>query len=221
MDMGKPQNKPKERVWSKEAPDRQAPAKPKLVSKLIPFIIFGAAIAGVLVLDYADYIDIQDILTYTYEIKDHAIMNKPYAFDFASKLIPMLNPEWDGSNRDGYTFYLGPNSGFPPMGLILGTNGLLIGTPTGWGTTFVVCVKDVGGNEKCIKVHLTVDEEEEPSYVTPVGTCPATSHDTDTPCGGGVSGIYVPLSCLCPSDTYDYGSNFVIDDVEYRTCICR
>lgn len=202
--------------------------KPKVIPKMIPLLVVAIAIAATVALDYTGHINIENLFDFPLEIKEHAIRNVPYAFDFAPKLLPMLNQNWSiGDVRNGYTFYLDSGKGFPPMGLILGTDGILKGTPTGRSSTFVVCVRDIGANSKCIKVHLTVDEKEEPTYVLPNHKCPATSYETSTPCGSnqtggaGVGGIYVSIDCLCPSDTVDYGANVVAEGVQYKTCICK
>jgi hypothetical protein len=230
--MGKREKYKKHELTEEEPPAKPFSAgpayfgNPKVILSVIPLLVVAAAIAVTVALDYTGYIDIENIIDFPLEIKEHAIRNKPYVFDFAPKLIPMLNPEWNGL-RNGYTFYLGPNTGFPPIGLILSPDGFLKGTPTGMGKTFVVCVRDVAENTKCIKVHLTVDEEQEQPYVPPNSNCPATSHETSTPCGsnqtGGASvgGVYVSMDCPCPSDTVDYGAIVVAEDVQYKTCICK
>jgi hypothetical protein len=217
-------------------PKEEPPVKPfsagpayfgkKIIPKLIPLLVVGAIVATMLGLDYTGYIDIENTFDFPLEIKDHAIMNKPYAFDFAPKLIPMLNPAWNGE-RNGYTFYLDSVTGFPPMGLILGANGILSGITKGRSSTFIVCVKNIAGESKCAKVHLTVDEEEENKDVSPIYNCPLTSHDISTPCGSiqtggaGVSGIYVRVDCTCPSDTIDSETIVQSEGESYRTCICK
>ncbi|MFH0831708.1 MAG: hypothetical protein V1886_02470 [archaeon] len=92
------------------------------------------------------------------------IIGVNYSYDFAPGLILLLNPNSTAvssssnplsSNPDGiagsaiYTFYLGSGAGFPPMGLILGIDGVLRGTPTGKGGKFEVCIKDAGGKSAC------------------------------------------------------------------------
>lgn len=201
--------------------------KPKLVSKLVPFLVFGAVIATTLALNYTGYINLEDLVNFPLEIKNHATIGVQYeGFDFAPKLIPMLNPEWNG-DRNGYTFYLGSGIGFPPMGMILGPDGILRGTPTGRGGNFEVCVKDVGGNSKCIKVHLTVDSSSEENINPPNYNCPKTSLETSTPCGtnqtggAGVGGVYIYANCTCPSDTTDSGTKIVAAGGPYKICTCK
>ena len=65
------------------------------------------------------------------EIQPPATIGVASAYDF-EELISMLNPDYNG-DRSAYTFYLGSGVGFPPMGMILGTDGILQGTPTGTG----------------------------------------------------------------------------------------
>lgn len=203
-------------------------AKYTLFQRILPFLIAGGITAGMLGLDYLGYIDIENMFGPTSTLTLTIFKGSPYEIDYANDLIPMLNSEWvEGMTRNGYTFYLESGKGFPPTGMILGTDGVLRGTPAIAGTNrFIICVKDVGGNSKCANAVLNVKEPGENGDDQLGYVCPATSWDTDTPCGttqpGGarVSAIYVPLTCLCPSDTYDYESNFLISGEEYRTCVC-
>lgn len=202
------------------------PKEKNIIPKLIPIMFVTVIVAIMLALNYGGYIDLENLFGPPLDLTTHLIKNSPYEIDFAPELIPMLNPDWKGE-RNGYTFYLESGKGFPPMGMILGTDGIVRGTPTIVGrSTFVVCVKDVGGNSKCVNAIFIVEENEE-TYVPPISRCPSTSHETSTPCGtnqtggAGVGGVYVPLDCPCPSDTYDYGYNVVIEDVQYKTCVCK
>ncbi len=198
--------------------------KPKLVV-VLPFIIIGAVFA-VFILDQTGYIDIPfvdipNFLDSLLEIKDAACIGVPYAFDFAPGLIPLLNPDWNGV-RSGYTFYLGSGKGFPPTGLILGTDGIMRGTPTGTGGNFEVCVKDVGGNSICRTIHLRVNSGCT-TTTTNTGTCPNT---LNPPCGsaqGGVvvSGGIVPASCNCPSGTTYAGMDNTAPGGPYKICTCN
>lgn len=161
------------------------------------------------------------------EIKNHATLNVPYdGFDFAPTLIPLLNPDYDG-DRNGYTFYLGSGTGFPPMGLILGVDGILRGTPTGKAGNFEVCVKDVGGNFICRTIHLTVDSASDDNDDVNPGKCPATSAQTSTPCGSvqngvAVVGVIVYDYCECPSDTvYSGTTDRVTPGGPYKICTCN
>lgn len=66
------------------------------------------------------------------------------------------NP-WGGSYP--YHFVLGSGVGFLPLGLTLNLNGLITGTPTSAGTSeFEVCAVDLGGNQDCDTVAITVKE---------------------------------------------------------------
>ncbi len=56
-----------------------------------------------------------------------------------------------------YHFQLGSGVGFPPVGLSLGLNGILSGTPSTAGTsTFSVCAVDVAAKSACRTVTMTV-----------------------------------------------------------------
>jgi hypothetical protein len=104
------------------------------------------------------------------EIPTEATIGAHYNYDFSPDLIPLLDPNYLG-DRSGYTFYLGSGTGFPPMGLILGPDGILSGTPTGKGGNFEVCVKDVGGRSVCRKYHLNVNPASDGSNTNvPLGT---------------------------------------------------
>lgn len=56
-----------------------------------------------------------------------------------------------------YHFQLGSGVGFPPVGLSLGLNGILSGTPSAAGvSTFSVCAVDLAGLSACRTVTMTV-----------------------------------------------------------------
>lgn len=56
-----------------------------------------------------------------------------------------------------YHFQKDTGGGFPPMGLILAPSGVLSGTPSYAGTsTTSVCAVDLGGNQKCADVAITI-----------------------------------------------------------------
>lgn len=95
-----------------------------------------------------------------------ARVGEPYSYSFCkpdrtdendlcgSSANPCSNPS--GGNEP-YHFQLDSGSGFPPMGLTLYPNGLLMGTPTAAGeSTFTVCAVDQGGNHKCVQTSLNV-----------------------------------------------------------------
>jgi len=153
-----------------------------------------------------------------YKIKPDATVGVPCSYEF-SELIPLLGPK-NSVGTDIYTFYLGSGVGFPPMGLILGIDGVLKGTPTAAGTSkFQVCVKDVGGRSTCRTYSLTVN----PADNSNTTACPTTSNP---PCGSvqngiGVSAVIVPASCDCPSDTNFAQMDNITAGGPYRICTCK
>lgn len=73
---------------------------------------------------------------------------------------------------------------------------------------------------------LNVKSTITPKSTTPKSTCPATSAQTGTPCrsvknGIGVSGIIVPASCNCPSDTAYAGMDNISSGGPYKICSCK
>jgi hypothetical protein len=78
--------------------------------------------------------------------------------------------------------------GFPPMGIILGLDGILSGTPTGTTSTFKVCAVDTAGNSSCKPTSITVRSDCNPALTgTWVGTY---SLDFNTIlCDGGLGWI--------------------------------
>ncbi|MDO8467892.1 MAG: hypothetical protein Q7S56_03020 [Nanoarchaeota archaeon] len=80
------------------------------------------------------------------EFPEKWIVGELYIYNFSSGLSSLLYP--NGIPEDAlYNFYLG--SGSLPAGLILGLDGVLKGTPTGKGSTFEICIKDVDENSAC------------------------------------------------------------------------
>lgn len=74
--------------------------------------------------------------------------------------------------------------------------------------------------------NLNVKSITTPRSTTPRSTCPATSAQTGTPCrsvknGVGVSGIIVPASCNCPSDTTYAGMDSISSGGPYKICSCK
>ncbi|HLC39753.1 MAG TPA: hypothetical protein VJJ76_02625 [archaeon] len=203
---------------------KPSPHKTQLIPRLIPFVILAGVFITVFTLYQTGYINLEN---FPYEIKNAACIGVPYeGFDFAPGLTPLLYPNWNGE-RSGYTFYLGSGTGFPPMGLILGIDGILRGTPTGKGSNFEVCVKDVGGNSVCRTFHLKVNSECITTIITTTttnnGNCPTTSNP---PChsiqnGVAVSGVIVPASCNCPSDTTYAGMDNTAPGGPYKICTCK
>jgi len=89
---------------------------------------------------------------------------KPFWHDYSGELTALLGPNSSGGP---YTFDLDTMGGFPPMGLILGPDGVLQGTPTGRDSTFRACVKDAGGNTACKVIEIDVKKEGKPEFVVP------------------------------------------------------
>ena len=180
---------------------------------VLPFLILigCVAVAG---LHQQGYIDLPHFGSY--EMPVEAKIGQQFGYDFSKELIPLLDPQ--GSNPGIYTFYLGSGVGFPPMGLILGIDGILKGVPTGKSSTFEVCVKDAGGRSACRKYHLTVNDKT-PSN-PPAKKCPATSCESTSGCCGSkgdcgeiscaVAAILVFDYCECPSDTVFAGKDTAI-----------
>ena len=209
-------------------PTQQKPNKGKLISKLIPAVLI-VVVATVIILNQLGYITLPNLGNWNvYNIPQEATIGVPASYDF-EELILLLDPNYNG-DRSMYTFYLGSGVGFPPIGLILGIDGRLRGTPTGKGSKFQVCVKDVGGNSKCRTYYLNVnsadDNDDNDDDTQPI-KCPPTSAETSTPCnsvqnGVAVSGIVVHDSCNCPSDTYYSGTTDVVTPGgPWKICICR
>jgi len=84
-----------------------------------------------------------------------------YENDFSKELINLLDPQ----DRSGpYTFSLNTMGGFPPMGLMLGLDGVLKGTPVGKDDYFEACVKNGSGRSVCkvINIKLEKDKSDKP-----------------------------------------------------------
>lgn len=156
----------------------------------------------------------------------------PYSYNFYNDLVPLMDDPASGTATAVYTFYLGSGVGFPPMGLILGVDGILKGTPTAASTNkFQVCVKDQGGNAVCRMASLNVkaagasepagDDNDNDNNVH--ATCPAKSNP---PChsvsgGVGVTGVIVPGSCDCPIDTTFAQMDNITAGGPYKICTCK
>lgn len=191
----------------------------------LPLIILVGCVAAI-GLDQMGYVQLPRFGTY--ELPVQATIGQKFSYDFSKELIPLLGPQ---ENPGIYTFYLGSGIGFPPMGLVLGIDGTLKGTPTGKSSTFEVCVKDAGGRYKCRKYHLTVnDKQNNQQNITPIKKCPATSCDTGTCCGARedtgeipltVAGVLVFDYCQCPSDTVFAGKDTVAAGGPYKICECK
>ena len=199
----------------KEGTSQTAKPKPSLLkSPVIPLVIAGV-IGTIAVLSQAGFITLPHLGgDLVYEIHPAAIIGVRCAYEF-SELIPLLDPE--GSNRP-YTFYLGSGVGFPPMGLILGVDGVLKGTPTGKGGTFQVCVKDVSGKSVCRTYHLAVNPKSaETSTTAPSGGCVINPRCGEMAGSARIEGTFVSASCDCPTGTYLYQT--LDDGTKY--CACR
>lgn len=214
----------------KARPRQQSQPRQKSILGLIPyFIIVG--IFAIVVLSQTGYITLPHInlpseQLNAYKISPDATVGVHSSYEF-SELIPLLGPK-KSVGTDIYTFYLGSGVGFPPMGLTLGIDGVLKGTPTAKGTSkFQVCVKDVGGRSFCRTYSLTVNSAG--TTVNPTSTrkknstCPTKSNP---PCrsvenGVGVSGVVVPASCECPSDTNFAQMDNITAGGPYKICTCK
>lgn len=171
---------------------------------------------------YAGVINVPGVQPGVYQITPNATVKVPVSYEF-SELVAHL-PAGSGGNPAVYTYYLGSGVGFPPMGLVLGLDGVLKGTPTAPGTsTFQVCVKDIGGRSYCRKYSLTVNPLETSKTPKPNSTCYTTSTEWGVACRqGNVGGIPIPDRCECPSDTYYSGTtDRVTAGGPYKICICR
>ncbi|MDD4601931.1 MAG: FecR domain-containing protein [Negativicutes bacterium] len=86
---------------------------------------------------------------------------EPYEHDFSDELIQLLDPR---DQSKPYTFSLNTMGGFPPMGLILGLDGVLKGTPVGKDSHFEACVKNSSGRKVCkvINIKLEKDKSDKP-----------------------------------------------------------
>ena len=84
-----------------------------------------------------------------------------YERDFSFELIQLLDPR---DQSEPYTFSLNTMGGFPPMGLMLGSNGVLKGTPVGKDDQFEACVKNSSGRSVCkvINIKLEKDDSDKP-----------------------------------------------------------
>jgi hypothetical protein len=202
---------------SQPAPEKTSLLASPVIPGAIAVVVFGLIIAnmtGIITLPHVGD-------SCVYEITPPATIGHYRSIDFRDQLIPLLGPQ-EGIDPAIYTFYLGSNVGFPPMGLILGTDGILKGTPTGKGGTFQVCVRDEGGRSACRRYHLDVNEAEETTPATPA-LCPA---ELNPPCSldgtPPVRGGKVPESCRCPGGTRDSG--FIDRNnpaTPFRICVCN
>ena len=115
--------------------------------------------------DSGDYTYVPELYFWASENLPEAVLGVPYNYSFcnpepagANDLCGSPNDSSNPSNGHfPYHFTLDSGAGFPPLGLTLGLNGLLTGTPTAIGTNaFTVCAVDLGGKQACANVSLTV-----------------------------------------------------------------
>ena len=218
-------NLQKTRIPQKAQTSQTIQAKPKsffknpLLPVIVIVVVFGTAllqITGILHLPHIGGPIIN-------EIQPPATVGIASAYDF-EELISVLNPDYNG-DRSAYTFYLGSGVGFPPMGMILGTNGILNGTPTGKDGKFQVCVKDVGGNSMCRNYHLTVNpaDETNPDNNVQPGGCtidarcgqPSNPNQPASINNPIIDGVFVIKSCNCPAGTYMHTA---LGETKYCAC---
>jgi len=89
---------------------------------------------------------------------------KPFSHDYSKELLDLLGPDSPGCPC---SYTLDMMGGFPPMGLTMGTNGVLKGTPTGKDSKFRACVKDLRGNTFCKIINIDVKGEDESGSMVP------------------------------------------------------
>jgi hypothetical protein len=87
---------------------------------------------------------------------------QPFSHNYSRELTDLLGPDSPGCPC---SFNLDTMGGFPPMGLILGPDGVLRGTPTGKDSKFKACVKDAGGNTACKVINIDVKSEGESELI--------------------------------------------------------
>lgn len=201
-----------------------------LVKFWLPLIIL---IGTIVILDQTGYIHIfGNSNPAIYEFPEDAIVGVPWSYDFAPELIPLLPPESTGGP---YTFYLGSGVGFHPMNLSLGIDGILSGTPTGKGSKFEVCVKDVGGRSACRIYQLDVSPagvDEQKGNAIQNNCLPEPKCEGDPNCITTETNVCaVPLvvvvhaNCKCPAHTKEgdeEGDVFFnpADGITYKNCYC-
>ena len=135
-------------------------------------------------------------------------VSKEYSYSFCKPDLKKINDLCGGiiktTNPTGgqppYHFELDSGSGFPPLGIILNTNGLLSGKAAKKGEyKFRVCVVDQAASKKCRDNILTIKEEGETTDTSP------TQQDTTTPTTPEVQQGKTPLKNY-PSDGYWKGN---------------
>jgi len=201
----------------------------KSIVKVVTFVV-GIGLAAVVVLSQTGYITLPHIKlpfihSTVHKISPDATVGVAVSYEF-SELISFLGPE-SGTAPAIYTYYLGSGVGFPPLGLILGIDGVLKGTPTAAGTSkFQVCVKDVGGRSTCRTYSLTVNPTNTTNTTNPTNRSASCPTKSNPPCGSvqngvGVTGVIVPGSCDCPSDTTFAQMDNITAGGPYKICTCK
>ncbi len=97
-----------------------------------------------------------------------------------------------------YHFQLGSGVGFPPIGVSLGKDGILTGTPSTPGTyVFEVCAVDLSADQACQRVTMTVTSAQAVASPTPVRT--AAPAPTPSPALTPTRGTLASKSCAYQS----------------------
>jgi len=151
-------------------------------------------------------------------------VNKEYSYSFCKPDLKKINDLCGGivktTNPAGgqppYHFELDSGSGFPPLGIILNTNGVLSGKAAKKGEyKFRVCVVDQAASKKCRDNILTIKEEGETINTLP--TQPTTQDNSSVnPTQPGTTEVQqgkTPLKNY-PSDGYWEGGYEWTDPAE-------
>ncbi len=111
------------------------------------------------------------------------------------------------------------------MGLILGIDGVLKGTPTAKGSDFQVCVKDVSGKSACRIFRITVNSASDNSNRGSGGqnNCPATPKPSCHSISNGIetTGVLTYAYCNCPSGTTFAQMDNTAAGGPYKICTCN
>jgi hypothetical protein len=101
------------------------------------------------------------------EVSKPIIIKKgePYKHDFSKELINLLDPQ---DQSGPYTFSYNTMGGFPPMGLSMGLDGVLKGTPVGKDGKFEACVTNGSRRKVCkvLDIKLDRDKSDKPELET-------------------------------------------------------
>lgn len=151
-----------------------------------------------------------------------ACQGEPYYESVASDTNP------SGGNGGPYYFTLGTMGGFPPMGIILGLDGVLSGTPTSppGNYKFTICAIDTAGNSSSKPTSITVDDCTPDSGSVSIRLFPLSAQLAwvdDGPFGSGWVGYWISVSGIASGpvgtsfspdwDRYDFTLDWTgIDD---------